>query len=594
MEQPLKAPLTRRTFLAGGAVAATAAGLALAGCGGGETPKEEPKQDSGTDAPAEGGTLTGACAYTSTNVNPVGLNGGSALMLAATWHVFEGLYDLDLHTYKTYNALAAGDPTKVSDTEYEVALRDGAKFSDGTDVTVADVVNALEVNMADATCGAFLSFIDSVAEKDDKTVTIKLKYPFALLKDRLTVAKVFPASLTEDQLKTMPIGSGPWMYESVNGDDGGTIKFVPNPNYEGQYKPTADSMEWNILLDGTARTTALQEATVQVMENVPDANADQLSAAGATVEYAQGFNQAFFMFNTLKAPFDDYRVRQALYYAVDVEKLISNQLNGHAAPVTGFLPEEHANYHKAATVYTHDVEKAKSLLAEAGVENLAFTLVVNNNWVKDLAPQIKEDLKAAGVDCTIDEQKINWSEYAASDSTLAYDVMLTPGDPTCFGNDPDLLMSWWYGDNIWTQGRTCWSKAADGKWAELQELMAAGARGGFLQAAGPVEPVLRPPGRAGAAVPAVPPPDRHGLPGEHDLRLQAHRHDGPRVPGRQPQGVREPPVRTRCFGRACPLGRALFSARRPVRRRGRVLSALPAPPFSLCFLFFAKKPQGLI
>ena len=285
------------------------------------------------------------------------------------------------------------------------------------------------------------------------------------------MAKVFPASLTEDQLKTMPIGSGPWMYESVNGDDGGTIKFVPNPNYEGQYKPTADAMEWNILLDGTARTTALQEATVQVMENVPDANADQLSGAGATVEYAQGFNQAFFMFNTLKAPFDDYRVRQALYYAVDVEKLISNQLNGHAAPVTGFLPEEHANYHKAATVYTHDVEKAKSLLAEAGVENLAFTLVVNNNWVKDLAPQIKEDLKAAGVECTIDEQKINWSEYAASDTTLAYDVMLTPGDPTCFGNDPDLLMSWWYGDNIWTQGRTCWSKAADGKWAELQELM---------------------------------------------------------------------------------------------------------------------------
>ena len=174
-----------------------------------------------------------------------------------------------------------------------MALRDGAKFSDGTDVTVADVVNALEVNMADATCGAFLSFIDSVAEKDDKTVTIKLKYPFALLKDRLTVAKVFPASLTEDQLKTMPIGSGPWMYESVNGDDGGTIKFVPNPNYEGQYKPTADAMEWNILLDGTARTTALQEATVQVMENVPDANAEQLMAAGASVDYIQGFNQPF-------------------------------------------------------------------------------------------------------------------------------------------------------------------------------------------------------------------------------------------------------------------------------------------------------------
>ena len=71
-------------------------------------------------------------------------------MLAATWHVFEGLYELDLHDYSTYNALAAGDaPVKVSDTEYEVTLRDGAKFSDGTDVTAGDVVNAFELNMAD-------------------------------------------------------------------------------------------------------------------------------------------------------------------------------------------------------------------------------------------------------------------------------------------------------------------------------------------------------------------------------------------------------------------------------------------------------------
>lgn len=58
-----------------------------------------------------------------------------------------GLYDLDLHTYKTYNALAADKPVKVSETEYEVALRDGAKFSDGTAVTAADVVNAFELNM---------------------------------------------------------------------------------------------------------------------------------------------------------------------------------------------------------------------------------------------------------------------------------------------------------------------------------------------------------------------------------------------------------------------------------------------------------------
>ena len=163
--------LSRRTFVVGGAAAAAAASLALAGCSGGSS-TQSGGESGGSAEPAEGGALTAACGYSSTNVDPVDLNGGSALMLAATWHVFEGLYDLDVHTYETYPALAAGEPTKVSDTEYEVALREGAKFSDGTDVTADDVVNAFELNMAAGTIGPFLTFLDSVAKKDDATVTI--------------------------------------------------------------------------------------------------------------------------------------------------------------------------------------------------------------------------------------------------------------------------------------------------------------------------------------------------------------------------------------------------------------------------------------
>lgn len=459
--------LSRRTFLAGSAVAAATAGLALSGCGSSSS-SEGAKKDSGTAV--QGGTLTGACAYSSTNVNPIG--NSSALMLAATWHVFEGLYDMDLHTYKTYNALAADKPVKVSDTEYTVALREGAKFSDGTDVTADDVVNAFELNMADATYGAFLEFIDTVAKKDDKTVAFTLKYPFdSLLEGRLSVVKIFPAIQTVDDLKTAPIGSGPWKYDKINGDDQGAIEFLPNEYYNGSLKASADSMHWDVLLDDTSRTTALQEGSVQVMENVPDANADQLTAAGATVDYIQGFNQAFLMFNTQKAPFNDKRVRQAFFYAIDVDKLISNAMNGHAAKVTSFLPKDHKNYHEASTVYTYDKDKAASLIKEAGAEGTELELMVNNNWVKNLAAQIKNDLEAAGLKVTINETKIDWAKLAPSDAELPYDVMLTPGDPTCFGNDPDLLMSWWYGDNVWTKGRTCWQKAGDGKWAELADLM---------------------------------------------------------------------------------------------------------------------------
>ena len=327
--------------------------------------------------------------------------------------------------------------------------------------------------MADATYGAFLEFIESVSAKDDATVSFTLKYPFeSLLKGRLSVVKIFPAAATEDELKTMPIGSGPWKYVAINGDDGGTIEFAPNENYNGSMKATADTMSWNILLDDTARTTALQEASVQVMENVPDANADQLSAAGATVEYVPGFNQPFLMFNTKKAPFDNPKVRQAFFYAIDTEKLISNQMAGHADLVEGFLPKTHENFHKASTVYTYDPEKAKSLLAEAGVENLEFTMVTNNNWVKGLAAQIQNDLEA--VEREDDQRRAEDQLVRVRRSRGRLHAFLRrhadPGrHPTCFGNDPDLLMSWWYADNIWTQGRSCWKGTEE--WTQLQELM---------------------------------------------------------------------------------------------------------------------------
>ncbi len=462
MEQP---KLTRRGFLGATAATGAVAAMALAGCSSSGSSSSSAASQSATPAT----TIYAAPAYQSTTVNPVG--NSSALMYAATLHVFEGLYDLDLHNYKTYKALAAeDDPEKISDTEYQVTLRDGAKFSDGTDVTAADVVASFEANMANETYGAFLSFIEAVTAVDEKTVSITLKYPFeTLLKGRLAVVKVFPAALTPDQLDTAPIGSGPWKYDSVNGNDGGTITFKPNEYYNGSLPATCEEMDWNILLDSTSRTTAITDGSVMAIENVPDANAEQIANSGATVEYVPGFALPFFMFNTKKAPFDDPRVRQAFFYAVDTQKLIDSQMAGHAAAATSFLPEAYENYHRASTVYEYDTEKAKSLLAEANQENLTCELMVNNYWVFSVAAQIQLDLEAAGITVTINETQIPWANLAPSESILPYDVMLTPGDPSCFGNDPDLLMTWWYGDNVWTQGRSCWKGTPE--WTQLQDLL---------------------------------------------------------------------------------------------------------------------------
>ncbi len=474
----MQGKMTRRSFIAGSAVAAAAAGLTLTGCGSQSSGSASAAASgSGSASAAKGGTITAACSYKNANYNPIGAS--SALMLPAIQHCLEGLYELDYFTGKTNAALAAGDPTKVSDTEYEVALRDGATFSNGDAVTADDVVAVVNANKENATYKDMLSFIDSVSAKDDATVSFKLAYPSvdsdALLKERLSLCRVFPASeITTETMKTPPTGSGAWAFGDCDGEDGGELNFVPNPKYNGANPASADAMQWLVRVDNTARVTALQEGTAIAGENIPFANTDQLVNAGVTVESVDSYGIGFLMFNCQKVPFNDKRVRQAFYYAIDYDKLINNQLGGNAETLTSYLPKDNPAYHEASTIYTYDPEKAKALLAEAGQENLEVTLLVIDNWIKDLSAQIQQDLEAVGMSVKLDVQAAPYPTLVASktDEVLPFDVFLAPGDVSCFGTNADVHLAWFYGENTdWCQGRSCWAKAGDGKCHEFNEYL---------------------------------------------------------------------------------------------------------------------------
>ncbi|WP_270356331.1 ABC transporter substrate-binding protein [Adlercreutzia equolifaciens] len=476
----LNFPLTRRAFVAG--TAATA--LALAGCSVEQPiePGPAPADPADDNAPTEpvavqsgvARTLTAAVAYEGSDPNPIGTSSG--VFLAAGWHVFEGLYELNMHTYRAECGLAADAPVQIDDLEYEVTLREDTVFSDGSPLTSADVVNAFERNGESDLYGAFLSFITAVSAPDERTVRFKLNAPMgSALQERLALVRVFPATLTDEELASKPVGSGPWCYETINAADGGRISFTANHRYTGPWPATCERMEWSVLLDDTRRTDELIDKDVMVMEAAPVVRAEELADAGATVEWVPGFNLPFLMFNCEKPPFDDVRVRQALLYAIDVDSLIGTYMAGHARAATSLLPDYFRHYHRAATVYSYDPEKARKLLAEAGVDELALALRANDNWVSTLAPAIAEDWKAVGV--TAEVVLLDTTALFADLSTepepgtlLPFDVVLSPGDPSCFGNDADLIISWWYGDNVWTRARSRW--ATTPAFAEVAELLA--------------------------------------------------------------------------------------------------------------------------
>lgn len=456
-----------RKHFATGAAMAAAATMVLTACGGGSSTSTSTSSSS-SDSGAPKGTITVGSAYETTDYSPITT---SALGMGANWQVLEGLYRFDMSDYSVSPALAAGDPVKVSDTEYEISLRDGAKFSDGTDVKAADVVSSYERTTGDKSIfRQFFTFVDSVSAKDDKTVTVKLKYPFSNLKERFVNVHVVPSGMSEDALKAKPIGSGPYKYEAISATE---ITAVPNEHYNGKIPAKVATLKWSALKDDAARLSAALGGSIDVMEAVPAAAQDQLKAAGWNVEAKPGYGNPFMMFNTQKAPFNKPEVRRAFIKAIDKQKLISSALNGQAVEAKSFLPEANPAYKKPATDLSYDKDAAKKLLADAGASDMTVNLVTTDHpWVLSLVPQIKSDLEALGL-------KVNHQQMASSAlySTVTdvdnptYDVVLAPGDPSVFGVDPGIIVSWWNGDNVWTKKRDGWQVSDPESFKKLQSLM---------------------------------------------------------------------------------------------------------------------------
>ncbi|WP_165241133.1 ABC transporter substrate-binding protein [Corynebacterium lizhenjunii] len=462
--------VSRRSFLRIAGALGAAAGLSatLGAC----APRNESSSsaDSSSGGSAQGagsakedGTIEAAISY------ELGTNGydpmttTAALTLAANWHTMEGLTEMDPATGKSYAALATELPS-ADGTTVDVKLRDGAVFHNGEPVTAEDVVFSFERVLDEANkslYAAFIPFIKSVKAKDDTTVTFELEYPTGLFADRLSTVKIVPKAAVEADPKAfdaLPVGTGPYKMTD-SGAASKTVKFERFEDYTGPKPARAAAMNWQIIPDPSTRTNAFQSKTAQAIDSVPYLSIDQLKASG-TVESIQGFGLLFAMFNNAdSSPFSKLEARQAFLYGIDMNKVIETGLLGQAAPATSFLQKDHPEYQEASTVYAYDPEKARELFKKAGVTSFRL-LCTDHDWVKKCTPLIQESLSALGVKVTMEEKKSAEAYQTIDRADDSYDVLVAPGDPSVFGNDPDLLLRWWYGNDTWVDSRMHW-KGAD-------------------------------------------------------------------------------------------------------------------------------------
>ncbi|MEU2436919.1 ABC transporter substrate-binding protein [Streptomyces rubradiris] len=456
-------PAPRRRSLLRGA-GALGAGAVLAGCSAGP----ESTNDPGGGRGGRDRTLTAVIGYGNDGSwDPT--QTASAFAMAANNHIYEGLLDTDPITRAPYPALATALPADPNATTWRFTLRDGATFHDGKPVTAEDVEfvfdRILDPKTQTLAKGFFASWLESVRAAGTRTVELRLRFPFPDGLSRLTLAKIMPAHVYsrpgawDDAVKGLAVGSGPYRQTAHHPKSNTT--FEAFAAYNGPREPVFRKMNWLTIVDASSRVARISgtDAGAQIADNIPYANIPRLEQGGLKVAGGAGMNNLFLMFNTRHKPFDDVRVRQALHYAIDSEKMVRVALKGHGRPASSFLNEGNPSHRRARTVYDYDPGRAKALLEAAGATDLRVEIMaVNVSWIVDCLPTVKSCWDAVGVRTTLAPQETT-AVFTKMDQRRDYQVVAAASNPNQFGLDADLILRYNHGpDNLWMR-YTRWADA---------------------------------------------------------------------------------------------------------------------------------------
>ena len=342
--------------------------------------------------------------------------------------VFEGLVRTTADGKEIEPCLATGWEISDDGLNYTFHLREGVCFSDGTPVTAEDWEYSLERSLNDGAWSSLISSIEDVAVVDENTLSIALKNPSGSLLSCLAgffcvvVPKDYYSSADSDTLATTPVGTGPFYLESWVPEN--NMCFKKNPYYWDEGHPVADEINFIIVADDNTRAMQLQAGQIDIATGISaqmqtmlsgDPNINLVDFESTHVEYIS--------MNYTSEKLNDVRVRQALTYATDRDAIITAVYDGMGTRCTSFVWPAAPHYNPDLPTYDYDLEKAKELLAEAGVTDLSVDLIITAGSPSDLmmATILKSQWEQAGV--TLNIQQLDASARREHRNNLTFEVL---------------------------------------------------------------------------------------------------------------------------------------------------------------------------
>lgn len=289
---------------------------------------------------------------------------------------------------------------QIDDLTWKFNLRQDVKFHNGDSLTSKDVkFSFLRVNNGTMGNDAAAKFDpDGYETPDDYTFILKTIEPWAFTEAQVCsealgiVPEKVVTEVGDDAFGRAPIGSG--AYKFVSWTAGDNITVERNDDY-WRDKSILKTIKFRIITESASRTIDLESGGVDITLGLPTTDADRIDENPDTqLIVSTGATDRYIAFNCQKDVFKDKRVRQALNYATDKESIrVVCYGENTSETMDSVVPSTLTGHISTLKQYDYNIEKAKELLKEAGVENgfeVEFMYLANstNNMLAELLRQM--------------------------------------------------------------------------------------------------------------------------------------------------------------------------------------------------------------
>jgi peptide/nickel transport system substrate-binding protein len=396
--------------------------------------------------------------------------------------VYNGLLKFDVGPGNGPESSEASTPVpdlaesfEVSDDglTYTFKLRQGIKFHNGMDLTTEDAAFSLNRIRSEGPefqrSYAFTPVSDVVAT-DATTVTVTLSEPYAAFINQVAAAytRIAPKSVIEElgDMKGTMIGTGPFKVDEYTRGQ----KFVlsRNEDYWEEGVPYLDGIDITIMPDAATQLAAFTAGQLDILTPQGHSQVGALQGTNPDIVVTEwaGMGMSGIGCNVAKPPFDDIRVRQAMFYAINQQQIIDIVHEGH-----GFLqrsvPPAFADwvvpYEELPLGDAPNLEKAQALLAEAdladGFDVQCKTVV---RYTQQEATVASEQFKEVGINMEILD--VEYGAFLEARNNSDFDLIAFGLSP--FGDIEDFTYALFQTESSRNYGG--WGNA------ELDELFAQG------------------------------------------------------------------------------------------------------------------------